>query len=60
MLLIKVPPVATLYQFKVPADGEALNATTPSPQREPLLTLTTFGMVKILASTDVRDALEQP
>lgn len=47
-----VPPVAELYQYKLPALAVAPKVTVPASQREPGTTETMAGELLIVAVTD--------
>ncbi len=55
-----VPPVATLYQFNVPALAVAPNVTVPLPQTEPGVVPDTVGKALTVAITALLVAVVHP
>ena len=54
------PPVEAAYQFIVPAEAVAPNATVPVPHTEPGVVPVMVGIVFTVAVTAVLEAVVQP
>jgi hypothetical protein len=57
---IRLPPVAAVYQFTVPADGVAVNAAEPWPHIAAAAPAVTVGRGVTITFTTAREADVQP